>query len=105
MNDQRILDPGKCGYCHRPVIFGLLQNGRRRTFEPEPKPVNVVVERDRYAVSKRLGRVVDLVGIASPPSVVLAAHYCAAYAEKKLMGRMAKADAAVIEALSQWGRP
>jgi hypothetical protein len=48
---------------------------------------------------------VDLVGIASPPSVVLAAHYCAAYAEKKLMGRMAKADAAVIEALSQWGRP
>lgn len=101
----RILSPAKCPHCDRPIVWGLLQNGRKRTFEPDPKPVGQVVERDRYAVSKRLMRVVDLVGIANPPTLVLAAHYCAAYAEKKLMGRMAKADAAIVEALSQWGQP
>lgn len=84
MTDSRpILDRGKCSHCHQPVIWGLLQNGRRRTFEPEPKPVNVIVERDRYAVSKRLGRVVDLVGVERPPALVLAAHYCAEYREAR----------------------
>lgn len=78
-----ILDPGTCGHCQRKVIWGLLQNGRYRTFEAQPKPSAEVVERDRYAVSKRLGRIVDLVGIAHPPALVLAAHYCAEYREAK----------------------
>jgi hypothetical protein len=70
------------------VIWGVLQNGRSRSFGPQPLPVDQVVERDRYAVSRRLGAVVDLVGVTSPPPMVLAAHYCAEYAESKRMRGM-----------------
>lgn len=89
---DRVLSRGRCSHCRKPVIWGLLQNGRRRTFEPEPQPVETVVERDRFHVSRRLGRVVDLVGVANPPSVVLVAHYCREYADAKRLRNVARLD-------------
>lgn len=78
-----VLNRGTCRYCRKAVIWGILQNGRARSFAPAPVPAASVVERDRFAVSKTYNRVVDLVGV-EPPAMVLTPHYCAEYGQRKL---------------------
>jgi hypothetical protein len=76
---------GTCDYCQRPVLWGTLQNGRSRTFDPEPKRIGQVAPADRFAYSRRYRAVVCLDGEPSPPALVHVPHYCAAYAEAKAM--------------------
>lgn len=98
---DRILDRGTCGYCRKPVIWGLLQNGRRRSFQPEPMAAELVAEADRFAVSKHLRCVVDLLGVNPPPSSVLVMHLCVEYAEAKRMRGMETLTDAVDRWLSK----
>lgn len=83
-----VLNPGKCKFCHRPVTWGYLQNGRRRSFEPRPYPVDEVAEGDRFAVAAKRGVVVDLVAVANPPAEVLLTHRCLEYAKARMMRGM-----------------
>jgi len=84
MPTKPILRRGICPHCRQSVLWGLLQNGYWRTFQESFQPPEEVAERDRFAVSRRLNRVVDVPG-THVPDQVLTPHYCAAYAETKLM--------------------
>lgn len=75
----------KCKYCQQSIVWGLLMNGRRRSFEPKAYPAAEVAEGDRFAVSKRYNRVVDLVAEPRQPDEVLVAHRCLEYAKARMM--------------------
>ena len=80
-----IIKRGTCHYCQRPVIWGLLQNGRWRTFQAEPIAAEMGAAEDRFAVSRSRRCVVDLLGVDPPPSPVLVLHLCVEYAEARRM--------------------
>lgn len=102
-SQEPMLSRGTCGFCHRPVVWGMLQNGRRRSFEPELYPAADVAEGDRFAVHLRLRRVVDLLGHPNPPARVLLTHRCLEYAKARQMRGVA-AIADVIEDIFKPGR-
>lgn len=70
------LNPGTCRYCGEPVVWGTLQNGRARSFEPDPVPGHIVPPAEAHAFSRRIGAVVCLDGVGWMPGHVLVPHYC-----------------------------
>jgi hypothetical protein len=76
-----------CTHCRQEVLWGRLQNGRMRSFEPKPVLTSSVSPADAYAYSKTLRAWVDLVGALRPPVQVLVAHYCQEYRDEKVLGR------------------
>lgn len=96
-----VLSRGECRYCHRPVVWGLLQSGYHRAFQPKLVPTADVAERDRYGVHRRLGRVVDLNGVTNPPPSVLVAHMCTEYAEALRMRGLSKLSDALETLLTR----
>ncbi|MCX5070848.1 hypothetical protein OOJ91_33930 [Micromonospora lupini] len=82
---MQVVNRGKCSDCKRPVIWGRLQNGRSRTFQPDlVKASEVPAEKERFAVRRGEPYVIDLEGIRhSPDMLVLVPHYCAEYRERR----------------------
>ncbi|MBM0201938.1 hypothetical protein JNW90_01545 [Micromonospora sp. STR1s_5] len=74
------MNRGTCTHCKQPVIWGVLQNGRSRTFQPELVMAHTVADKERFAVRNGRPFVVDLEGIRHDPDMlVLTPHYCAEY--------------------------
>ena len=76
---------GTCRYCHREVLWGTLQNGQNRAFEPEPRPGRDVPPDERFAYSRKQRAVVCLGEHPRQPALVHVPHYCQAYAEARAM--------------------
>ncbi len=86
MAGMRVINRGTCRHCERPVIWGRLQNGRRRAFQSELVVASEVPERERFAVRKGGQAVIDLEGIKHDPQMlVLTPHYCREYFEHRQM--------------------
>lgn len=83
------LEPDTCTHCRQPVVWGTLQNRRRRSFDRKPVPAADVAPGDRYAYSRRIGAVVNLDGERNAPSRVLVPHRCREYAEHRERQRIA----------------
>lgn len=97
------LEPDTCTHCGRPVVWGTLQNRRRRSFDREPVPAAAVAPQDRYAYSRRAGAVVNLDGERRTPDRVLVPHRCAQYAawrEEQRIAAMAIDHDTLIAAVS-----
>jgi hypothetical protein len=83
-----------CPDCHRPILWCRLTNGRFRTMEPDTVAPGEHDPRDCFVFSKRAGAWVDLGTTTYRPAQVLIAHFCTAYADRKLMrGMTTLADA------------
>ncbi len=41
-----------CPHCNRPIIWGTLQNGRARSFEPEPRLLRDVPAAEAFATRR-----------------------------------------------------
>jgi len=79
-----VLTRGICKYCEQEVVWGLLANGRYRSFAPELVTASEVPERERFALPRRGTYLIDLEGIRHDPSMkVLTPHYCASYKQAK----------------------
>ncbi|KAB1110785.1 MULTISPECIES: hypothetical protein [Micromonospora] len=62
------------------MIWGVLQNGRNRTFQPDLVKASQVPEKERFAARKGKPYLIDLEGIDHDPNMlVLTPHYCAEY--------------------------
>jgi hypothetical protein len=90
----------ECRYCGKAVCLASLPHGGTRSFDIALAAD--VAEDDRYAYSKRLHHVVDLVG-QRPPDHVLATHRCREYAEARLMASVAGMDDLFGSALKHIG--
>lgn len=78
---ERGLRPEACSHCGGPIVWGTLQNGRRRAFNRRPVLANDVDPTARYAYSRRVRAVVNLDGERHCPPLVLIEHACREYAE------------------------
>ncbi len=79
-----VVERGACGFCDGPVLWGTLQNGRRRSFQLEQMRASEVPEKERFAARKGQRYLIDLEGIPhNPDMLVLVPHYCAQYRRER----------------------
>lgn len=96
------LRPATCAHCDNPIVWGTLQNGRPRPFNPHPVRLHDLPATEAFAYSRRARAMVCLDAEPHPPEMALGLHYCAQYIQKRAEEMDLKNVTAIGEHLG-WG--